>query len=41
MEPGTPMPDDGKLCSQIEEWTADPAIQHLILVDNPSKLYGF
>jgi 2-pyrone-4,6-dicarboxylate lactonase len=41
MELGTPMPDDGKLCSQIEEWTTDPAIQHLILVDNPSKLYGF
>jgi predicted TIM-barrel fold metal-dependent hydrolase len=33
--------DDGRLLNQLPVWAPDAAIRKKILVDNPSKLYGF
>lgn len=41
MAAGTPMPDDGDLCSQLANWVPDPATRNKILVDNPARLYAF
>jgi predicted TIM-barrel fold metal-dependent hydrolase len=44
-KPSDPMPmfqiDDGRLLNQLAVWAPDPAIRKKILVDNPSRLYGF
>ena len=36
-----PMPEDAALLDLLAEWTADPALQRRILVNNPARLYGF
>jgi predicted TIM-barrel fold metal-dependent hydrolase len=33
--------DDGRLLNQLAVWTPDTAIRRKILVDNPTRLYGF
>jgi predicted TIM-barrel fold metal-dependent hydrolase len=33
--------DDGALLNQLAVWVPDPAQRKVILVDNPSQLYGF
>jgi predicted TIM-barrel fold metal-dependent hydrolase len=33
--------DDGRLLNQLPVWAPDAAIRKRILVDNPSRLYGF
>jgi predicted TIM-barrel fold metal-dependent hydrolase len=33
--------DDGRLLNELPIWAPDPAIRRKILVDNPSRLYGF
>jgi predicted TIM-barrel fold metal-dependent hydrolase len=33
--------DDGRLLNQLPVWAPDAAIRRKILVDNPSRLYGF
>lgn len=38
---GSPMPNDGELFDRLLDWTPDSAVRHKILVDNPSRLYGF
>lgn len=35
------MPDDGGLLDALAEWLPDAATRHRVLVDNPSRLYGF
>jgi predicted TIM-barrel fold metal-dependent hydrolase len=35
------MPNDGDLVDLIPLFMPDPALQRLVLVDNPSRLYGF
>jgi predicted TIM-barrel fold metal-dependent hydrolase len=35
------MPNDGDLLDLVPLFTADPALQQKILVDNPARLYGF
>lgn len=35
------MPDDGHLIDLFNGWTPNAALRHLILVDNPARLYGF
>lgn len=35
------MPNDGDLVDLIPLWAPDPRIQQRMLVDNPSRLYGF
>lgn len=35
------MPNDGYLLDQMQHWTDDPEIIKQILVDNPTRLYGF
>ena len=35
------MPDDGDLVDQIAVWVPDETARKRILVDNPSRLYGF
>jgi 2-pyrone-4,6-dicarboxylate lactonase len=35
------MPNDGELVDLFHAFTADEAIRHQILVDNPARLYGF
>jgi predicted TIM-barrel fold metal-dependent hydrolase len=35
------MPDDGHLLDLLLEWTADDELAGKVLVDNPSRLYGF
>jgi predicted TIM-barrel fold metal-dependent hydrolase len=34
------MPDDGYLVDLFHRWTPDPEHRHLILVDNPARLFG-
>jgi predicted TIM-barrel fold metal-dependent hydrolase len=37
-----PLPiDDSRVLNLLAEWTPDPALRRKILVDNPSRLYGF
>lgn len=36
-----PMPDDGDLLDALLEWAPDERTRKKILVDNPSRLYGF
>ncbi|WP_376091885.1 amidohydrolase family protein [Roseomonas sp. CCTCC AB2023176] len=36
-----PPPDAGVLLDRFHEWTAEEALRHRILVDNPARLYGF
>lgn len=37
-----PLPvDDGRVLNQLTVWAPDPAIRQKILVENPSRLYGF
>jgi predicted TIM-barrel fold metal-dependent hydrolase len=37
-----PLPvDDGRVLNQLSVWAPDPAIRHKILVENPTRLYGF
>ena len=33
--------DEGALVDLVPQIVADPAMQKLLLVDNPAKLYGF
>ncbi|HME23740.1 MAG TPA: amidohydrolase family protein [Acetobacteraceae bacterium] len=33
--------DDGRVLNLLPEWTSDPAIRTLILVENPKRLYDF
>jgi predicted TIM-barrel fold metal-dependent hydrolase len=33
--------DDGRLLNQLAVWAPDPAVRKKILVDNPTRLYGF
>jgi predicted TIM-barrel fold metal-dependent hydrolase len=44
-KPSDPMPtfsiDDGRLLNQLAVWAPDPAVRKKILVDNPTRLYGF
>jgi predicted TIM-barrel fold metal-dependent hydrolase len=35
------MPDTGRLRNLVKVWAPDPAVRNRILVDNPSRLYGF
>jgi predicted TIM-barrel fold metal-dependent hydrolase len=35
------MPNDGDLVDLLPQFTADPAMQRRILVDNPHRLYQF
>jgi hypothetical protein len=35
------MPNDGDLVDLIPLWFPDESTQHLVLVDNPTELYGF
>jgi 2-pyrone-4,6-dicarboxylate lactonase len=35
------MPDTGRLRNLLKAWAPDPSTRHRILVDNPSRLYGF
>jgi 2-pyrone-4,6-dicarboxylate lactonase len=36
-----PMPNDGDLLDQFMDWVGDDATRRQILVDNPTRLYGF
>jgi predicted TIM-barrel fold metal-dependent hydrolase len=36
-----PVPDDERLMAQVFEWFADAALRETVLVQNPSRLYGF
>ncbi|SDR61598.1 Predicted metal-dependent hydrolase, TIM-barrel fold [Rhizobiales bacterium GAS191] len=36
-----PIPDAGRLLDLFHDWTPDETLRRRILVDNPSKLYGF
>jgi predicted TIM-barrel fold metal-dependent hydrolase len=40
ISPALPI-DDGRLLNLLPEWAPDPATRRKILVDNPSRLYGF
>ena len=41
-EPRPPLPvDDRRVLNQMVAWAPEPAIRHLILVDNPARLYEF
>ena len=33
--------DDGRVLNQLAVWTPDAARRHVILVDNPARLYGY
>ena len=33
--------DDGRVLNLLPEWTSDPQIRRLILVENPKRLYDF
>ncbi|MGA7329214.1 MAG: amidohydrolase family protein [Rhodomicrobium sp.] len=33
--------DDGRVFNLLAEWAPDAALRHRILVDNPTRLYGF
>jgi predicted TIM-barrel fold metal-dependent hydrolase len=33
--------DDGRLFNQLPVWAPEPAIRNKILIDNPTRLYGF
>jgi predicted TIM-barrel fold metal-dependent hydrolase len=33
--------DDGRLFNQLAVWAPDPSVRRKILVDNPTRLYGF
>jgi 2-pyrone-4,6-dicarboxylate lactonase len=35
------MPNDGDLADALVEWLPDPDVRRQVLVDNPSRLYGF
>jgi D-galactarolactone isomerase len=35
------LPDDAVLFDLLAQWVPDQAVRNRILVDNPSKLYGF
>jgi predicted TIM-barrel fold metal-dependent hydrolase len=35
------MPNDGDLYNLLLEWVKDESILQSILVDNPTKIYGF
>jgi predicted TIM-barrel fold metal-dependent hydrolase len=35
------LPDDGELLDAFMHWAPDPAIQQMVLVDNPAHLYQF
>ena len=35
------MPDDADLANLLEQWVPDPDQRHRVLVDNPTRLYGF
>jgi len=37
----TPMPNDGELLDLFSAWASEPEIGHKILVENPTRLYGF
>jgi len=37
----TTLPDDAALLDALAEWAPDAATRHAILVDNPTRLYGF
>jgi predicted TIM-barrel fold metal-dependent hydrolase len=41
MAPNTPMPDDGELVNQIAQWIQTPTNIQKVMVDNPTRLYGF
>ncbi|MEE9568075.1 MAG: 2-pyrone-4,6-dicarboxylate hydrolase, partial [Candidatus Binatia bacterium] len=34
-------PNDGDLLDLLSEFAPDESVRHKILVDNPSRLYGF
>ena len=37
-----PLPvDDGRVLNQLAIWAPEPGIRHMILVENPGRLYGF
>jgi 2-pyrone-4,6-dicarboxylate lactonase len=36
-----PMPNDGDLLDQLWTWALDPETIRRILVDNPTRFYGF
>ncbi len=36
-----PMPNDGILCDLLINWIPENTMRHIVLVDNPAKLYGF
>ena len=37
-----PLPvDDGRVLNQLAVWAPEPAIRHMILVENPARLYAF
>lgn len=36
-----PMPDDADLTDMLDIWLPDEALRQTVLVDNPSRLYGF
>ncbi len=40
-EPAGKKPDDAKLLDLLAAWAPDKALQHRILVENPTALYGF
>jgi predicted TIM-barrel fold metal-dependent hydrolase len=41
-EISAPLPiDNGLVLNQLPKWVADPAVRKKILVDNPTRLYGF
>jgi predicted TIM-barrel fold metal-dependent hydrolase len=33
--------DDGRLLNELQAWAPDPAVRKTILVENPTRLYGF
>lgn len=36
-----PMPNDGDLCELLSAWVPDASLRKRVLVDNPTRLYGF
>jgi 2-pyrone-4,6-dicarboxylate lactonase len=38
---GRAMPNDGALLDLLSDWVPDEKTRHAVLVDNPSRLYGF